>query len=454
MTHLSLFIEQISNFLWSFPMLFLLMGTHLYFTIRLHFIQKKTFLGIRLSFEKNPQQENALSPYAALATSLAATIGTGNILGIATAIAIGGAGAVFWCWITGILGIATSYAESFLCVKYRKKKENGTYEGGAMYILRDILNHKVLGALFAFFSMFAAFGVGSSVQSGSISLALRQHIPISPHIIGMLIALLAGSVILGGIKGISKVCTFLVPFMSLFYLSGCFYLLFQNINYIDDSLLYILQTAFHPRALTGGITGQSIIWTMRVGISRGLFTNEAGMGSLPMSAVSSSTTSTVKQALVSMTGVFWDTVVLCAITGLVIVSAMLKSPAAFLNASPESFCTIAFSQIPIVGKTFLSIALILFAFATILGWCYYGECGAQFLGKEKGIRNFQILYLLFLYLGAIMPLSFVFHLADLFNALMAIPNLIALFLLRKIIITETSNFLENRNMFPSSHKKE
>ena len=438
MTLLGLFIEQISNFLWSFPMLFLLMGTHLYFTIRLHFIQKKTFLGIRLSFERNPQQENTLSPYAALATSLAATIGTGNILGIATAIAIGGAGAVFWCWITGILGIATSYAEAFLCIKYRKKKEDGTYEGGAMYILRDILNHKVLGVLFALFSMFAAFGVGSSVQSNSISLALRQHLPISSHIIGMGIAVLAGSVILGGIKQISTVCTFLVPFMSLFYLSGCFYILFQNRSYIDDSLLYILKTAFYPSAVFGGIAGQTILWTMRVGISRGLFTNEAGMGSLPMSAISANATSSVKQALVSMTGVFWDTVVLCAVTGLVIVSAMLKSPAAFANASPESFCSIAFSEIPVVGKPFLSIALILFAFATILGWCYYGECGARFLGKEKGIRNFQILYLLFLYLGAIMPLTFVFHLADLFNALMAIPNLIALFSLRKIIISETT----------------
>ena len=445
MTHLSLFIEQISNFFWSFPMLFLLIGTHLYFTFRLHFIQKKTFLGIRLSFEKKPHQKDTLSPYAALATSLAATIGTGNILGIATAIAIGGAGSVFWCWLTGILGIATSYAESFLCVKFRKHKENGTYEGGAMYILRDVLNHKVLGVLFAFFSMFAAFGVGSSVQSGSISLAIRQHLSISPHIIGIVIALIAGSVILGGIKQISKVCTFLVPFMSLFYLSGCFYLLFQNRNYLGDSLFYILETAFHPTAVTGGIAGQSIIWTMRVGISRGLFTNEAGMGSLPMSAVSANTTSAVKQALVSMTGVFWDTVVLCAITGLVIVSAMLKSPAAFAHATPESFCAIAFCEIPIVGKPFLSIALILFAFATILGWCYYGECGARFLGKEKGIRNFQILYLLFLYLGAIMPLTFVFNLADLFNALMAIPNLITLFSLRKIIISETNSFFNTHN---------
>ena len=453
MTHISLFIEQISNFLWSFPMLVLLMGTHLYFTIRLHFIQKKTFLGIRLSFEKNPQQENTLSPYAALATSLAATIGTGNILGIATAIALGGPGAVFWCWITGILGISTSYAESLLCVKYRKKKEDGTYEGGAMYILRDVLNHKLLGGLFAFFSMFAAFGVGSSVQSSSISLAVRQHLPLSPHIIGMLLALLAGSVILGGVKQISKVCTFLVPFMSLFYLSGCFYLLFQNRIYIGDSLLWILQTAWHPQAVTGGIAGQSILWVLRIGISRGLFTNEAGMGSLPMSAISTNATSTVKQALVSMTGVFWDTVVLCAITGLVIVSAMLKAPAAFANADAEFFCTLAFSQIPIFGKPFLSITLILFAFATILGWCYYGECGARFLGKEKGIRNFQILYLLFLYLGAITPLTLVFHFTDLFNALMAIPNLIALFSLRKMIIFETDNFLKAHNHFHSSYKK-
>ena len=442
LTQLSLFIEQASNFLWSFPMLLLLMGTHLYFTFRLHFIQKKTFLGIRLSFGKGQGEENTLSPYAALATSLAATIGTGNILGIATAIAIGGAGSVFWCWITGILGIATSYAESFICVKFRTKKPDGSYQGGAMYILRDVLNHKVLGILFALFSMLAAFGVGSSVQSGSISLAIRQHTSISPHIIGIMIAMLAGSVIIGGIKHISKVCTFLVPFMSLFYLSGCFYLLFQNRSYLDDSLLYILKCAFQKDAVVGGIAGQSLIWTMRIGISRGLFTNEAGMGSLPMSAVSVNTTSPVRQALVSMTGVFWDTVVICAVTGLVIVSAMLKSPASFVNATPESFCTIAFCAIPVFGKPFLSIALILFAFATILGWCYYGECGARFLGKEKGIRYFQILYLLFLYLGAIAPLTFVFNLSDLFNAFMAIPNLIALFSLRKIIIADTKSYFK------------
>lgn len=442
MNRITILIEQASNFLWSFPMLFLLMGTHLYFTLRLSFIQKKTFLGIRLSFAKPKKKKDALSPYAALATSLAATIGTGNILGVATAVAIGGAGAVFWCWLTGILGIATSYAESFLCVKFRHQKKDGSYEGGAMYILRDVLNCKLLGVLFAAFTMLAAFGVGSSVQSSSISLAIRQHFSISPHIIGILLAMVAGSVILGGIKQISKVCTFLVPFMSLFYLSGCFYLLFFNKDYLFDSLLYILKDAFHKDAILGGLGGQSVIFTIRVGISRGLFTNEAGMGSLPMSAISVNTTSPVRQALVSMTGVFWDTVVICAITGLVIVSSILRFPQAFANAAPERFCSIAFYNIPVLGKPFLSLALILFAFATILGWCYYGECGARFLGKEKGTWIFQVLYLLFLYLGAIVPLDFVFNLSDLFNALMAIPNLIALFLLRKTVITETKAFFQ------------
>lgn len=427
-------------------MLLLLMGTHLYFTLRLGFIQKKTLLGIRLSFSRSSGKDDALSPYEALATSLAATIGTGNILGISTAIAIGGAGSVFWCWITGILGMATSYGESFLCVKFRQKKMDGSYEGGPMYILRDVLNCKILGGLFAAFAMMAAFGVGSSVQSGSITLAVRQHVSISPHIIGIAIAILAGSVILGGIRQISKVCTFLVPFMSLFYLSGCFYLLFQNKDYLFDSLIYIASCAFQKNAIIGGIGGQSIIWTIRVGISRGLFTNEAGMGSLPMSAVSVNTTSPVKQALVSMTGVFWDTVVICAITGLVIVSSILKTPQAFANAAPETFCAIAFHNIPIFGEPFLSLALVLFAFATILGWCYYGECGARFLGKEKGTQYFQVLYLLFLYLGAITPLDFVFNLSDLFNALMAIPNLIALFLLRRTIISETNSFFHKTGL--------
>lgn len=442
MNCISHLIEQASNFLWGFPMLFLLMGTHLYFTIRLGFIQKKTFLGIRLSLRKGQDVEHTLSPYAALATSLAATIGTGNILGVATAIAVGGAGSVFWCWLTGILGIATNYAESFLCVRFRQKKEDGSYEGGPMYLLQDVLGYKVPGMLFALFSMLAAFGVGSSVQSGSISVTLRQHVSISPHLIGMFTAMLAGGVIIGGIRQISKVCTYLVPFMSLFYLSGCVYLLVANRDYLADSLLCILQCAFHPKAIWGGLAGQSVIWSMRVGISRGLFTNEAGMGSLPMSAISVNTDSPVKQALVSMTGVFWDTVVICAITGLVIVSGILRFPQAYQNAAPQEVCAIAFSAIPLFGNSFLSAALILFAFATILGWCYYGECGARFLWHEKGIRYFQILYLLFLYLGAVTPLDFVFNFSDLSNALMALPNLLALFLLRKTVIRETKAFFQ------------
>ncbi|MBR1693599.1 MAG: sodium:alanine symporter family protein [Lachnospiraceae bacterium] len=436
-------ITQIGDFLWTLPMLILLIGTHLYFTFRLSFIQKKTFLGIRLSL-KGSQGEGELSPYEALSTSLAATIGTGNIIGISTAIAIGGAGAVFWCWLTGVFGIATSYAESFLCVKYRRREADGSYVGGPMYVLRDVLHLRWLAGLFALFAMLAAFGVGSSVQAQSICTALRQYVPLSPHLIGMGLSMLAGCVLLGGVRQISKVCACLVPFMSLFYLSGCAYLLIANRRYLASSLFYILKSAFCGDALLGGISGQAALWAVRIGVSRGLFTNEAGLGSLPMSAAAARCQSPVTQALISMTGTFWDTVVICAVTGLVIVSSMQREPALFTGARPEQLCSLAFGLIPGCGSAVLSIALILFAFATILGWCYYGECGVRFLCKEKGIRNFRILYLVFLYIGSISSLHFVFALSDLLNALMAMPNLLALFALRKTIRADTAAYFSGQ----------
>jgi len=437
-------VEAFQNSIWSLLLLLLLLITHVYFTFRLKFIQRRIPEGIRLSFSKGQGGTGSMSPFASLATSLAATIGTGNIIGISTAIAIGGPGAVFWCWITGIFGIATCYAECFLSVKYRVKKENGVYVGGPMYVLEGVLHKKKLAVLFAFFTVAASFGIGSSVQSHSISSAVSEKIPVSPHLIGIVAAMLAGSIILGGAKQIAKVCTFLVPFMSLFYFGGCLFLLGINMEVVPKALWVIVKSAFTSKSVAGGIAGTAVILGIRTGISKGLFTNEAGMGSIAISAAEAKTASSVRQGIISMTGVFWDTVVMCAITGITIVSSMIKTPESYYNVENDRLCFLAFSKIP-GGEYILTVSLVLFAFATIIGWSYYGECAAGYLAGEKGTGWYKTAYIVSVYLGAVLSLEAVWNLADLFNSFMALPNLISLWLLRKIIIQETI-CEEKRNM--------
>lgn len=432
------YIQQINAFLWNYPMLILLLGTHLYFTIRTGFIQKKLPLGIRLSFTNDEDTDDGISPYSALATSLAATIGTGNIIGISAAISIGGPGAVFWCWITGFFGIATCYAESFLASTYRIKDEEGNYLGGPMYILKNVLHRKYSAVLFALFTCLASFGIGSSVQGNSICTALTGHLSLSPHFIGIVIALLAGIIIIGGVKQIAKVCTYLVPFMSLFYLLGCGYLLIQNFSFVPRAIMVIIQSAFSAKSFIGGMAGTAIHVGIRTGISKGLFTNEAGLGSIPITSAATNCSSPVKQGYISMTGPFWDTVVICAITGIVIVSTMLRYPTEFLTLDADRLCFVAFSKLPFAGEEMLSLSLILFAFATIIGWCYYGECSIRFLVGKRGIAPYQIIYLVSIYLGAISSLEIVWELSDLLNSLMTIPNLLCLFLLRKLIFASNN----------------
>lgn len=430
-------IDYLTQLLWSFPMPVLLLGTHIYFTLRLGFIQKRIPKGIRLSFLRSDSRNGGVSPYAALSTALAATIGTGNIIGISTAIAIGGPGAVFWCWITGVLGIATCYSECLLSLLYRIRNPEGAYVGGPMYVLKNGLHKKIPATLFAAAAVLVSFGMGSSVQSHSICSAITGYMDISPHMIGMAVALLTGFAVLGGVRQISKICTFFVPFMSLFYLAGCFWLLFLNRSFLSEAVVVIFRSAFSSGSVAGGLAGTAVMLGIRTGISRGLFTNEAGLGSIPMAAASSGSASPVTQSLISMTGPFWDTVVICAITGLVIISSMLRNPAAYQGLSMDALCFAAFSQLPFGGREILSISLILFAFATILGWCYYGECAVRFLFGAKGIKTYQVLYLLFTYLGAVVSLHLVWGISDLLNACMALPNLLCLWLLRKQIITET-----------------
>lgn len=433
-------IRSIQEFLWNIPMLFLLMGTHLYFTFRLHFIQKRIPCGTRLSFSKEGQGSGNLSPFSALATALAATIGTGNIIGISTAIAIGGPGAVFWCWITGLLGIATCYAESLLSVKYRIKNTDGSYSGGPMYVMEHALHQKSAAVVFAASVILASLGMGSSVQSQSICAAITEQVPISPGIIGAVAALLAGIVILGGAKQVAKVCTWLVPFMSAFFLGGCLLLIWINRQVLPETILLIIKSAFAPRPVMGGAAGTAMLLGMRIGISRGLFTNEAGLGSIPMTAASSGISSPEKQALVSMTGPFWDTVVMCAVTGIAIVSSMVKEPERFAGVQEGRLCFLAFAGLPVNGSLMLSISLTLFAFATIIGWNYYGECAVRYLGKGKGLKAYRIVYVLAVYIGAVASLELVWSLSDLFNAFMALPNLFCIWMLRKeVSVREMQN---------------
>ena len=433
MSVLSEIIHQINTLLWNFPMLVLLLGTHIYFTFKLKFIQRLLPKGIKLSFSKQNSNENGITPYAALSTALAATIGTGNIIGISTAIAIGGPGAVFWCWITGVFGVATCYAEAFLSSKYRIKNKDGKYTGGPMYVLKNVLHMKYTAVAFALFTVLASLGVGSSVQANSICTAITEHYAISPHIIGIVVAVLAGFIMLGGVKQISKICTYLVPLMSIFYLAGCGYLLLLNQNYILKSIWIIITSAFSSKPFIGGIAGTTMILGIRTGISKGLFTNEAGLGSIPMTSAASNCDSPIKQGLISMTGPFWDTVVICAITGIVIVSSMLHYPLEYVNIAADRLCFAAFSKLPFWGGEILSLSLALFAFATIIGWCYYGECSICFLTGNRGIQIYQIIYIVFIYLGAVMSLQFVWGLSVLLNSLMAIPNLICIWWLRKEI---------------------
>lgn len=432
MEALQRFVTTFQEYLWSFPMLLLLFGTHIYFTWHLGFIQRKIPEGIRLSISgaKGGKEKGGVTPYSALATALAATIGTGNIVGISTAIAIGGPGAVFWCWLTGFFGIATCYAECFLAVKYKVRRKDGSFCGGPMYVLERALGKKGMAMAFALFTVLASFGIGSSVQSYSIRTAIEQQVKISPHLIGIAAGVLAGMVIIGGNRQIAKVCTWLVPMMSILYLGGCIYILAKNYAVLPRTLSVILKSAFTSEAVAGGILGRGVMTGIRTGISRGLFTNEAGLGSIPMAAATVGGEDAHRQGLISMTGPFWDTVVMCAVTGIAATSSMLSHPANYVGMPPERMCFVAFLELPFHGDLLLALSLVLFAFATIIGWNVYGTSAVRYLWGENGIRVYQVLYMLFVYLGAVLSMELVWGISDLFNSFMAIPNLLCLWMLR------------------------
>ena len=434
------FLTELSNLLWGWPMIILLLGTHLFLTIRLRFPQRHIFKAIRLSVKRDPNAEGDVSQFGSLATALAATIGTGNIIGVATAIALGGPGAVLWCWLTGVFGISTKYAEGLLAIKYREKTPSGKMLGGPMYALEKGLGWKWLAVLFAIFTAIAAFGIGNTVQANAIATVASESYGISPWISGAFICLMTAAVVLGGVKSIARVCSALVPFMAALYVLGCLYILVVNAAYLWPALCLIVRAAFSPEAAGGGFVGSTVMMAARFGIARGLFSNESGMGSAPIVAAAAQTRNPVRQALVSSSGTFWDTVVICALTGLVIVSSVLAYPDIdFSNGA--TLTKDAFSKIPVIGRPLLTFGLLTFAFSTILGWCYYGERAVEYLKGKRWVQGYRVLYIIAVFAGSVMNLAMVWNLADCMNALMAIPNLVSLLFLNGIIVHETRKFL-------------
>ena len=429
------FLTEFSNLLWGWPMIILLLGTHIFLTIRLRFPQRHILKAIRLSVKRDPDATGDVSQFGSLATALAATIGTGNIIGVATAIALGGPGAVLWCWLTGVFGISTKYAEGLLAIKYRQKTPKGKMLGGPMYALEKGLGWKTMAVLFAIFTAIASFGIGNTVAT-----VASESYGITPWMTGTFVCLLTGAVVIGGVKSIARVCSALVPLMALFYVLGCLYILTVNAPYLWPAVRLIVSAAFSPEAAGGGFVGSTVMMAARFGIARGLFSNESGMGSAPIVAAAAQTRNPVRQALVSSSGTFWDTVVICALTGLVIVSSVIAYPDIdFSNGA--TLTKDAFSKIPVIGRPLLTFGLLTFAFSTILGWCYYGERAIEYLKGRKWVLVYRMLYIAAVFAGSVMNLALVWNLADCMNALMAIPNLLSLIFLNGIIVHETRKYL-------------
>jgi AGCS family alanine or glycine:cation symporter len=447
MAGLEKLVGAVSDWVWGLPLLILLFGTHLYLTIRLRFIQRYIGKAIRLSFQRKAEGEGDVSQFGALTTALAATIGTGNIVGVATAVAAGGPGAVLWMWLTGVFGISTKYAEALLSVKYRMATPGGLMAGGPMYVLERGMKAKWLGMVFAALTAFAAFGIGCTVQANSIAQMVKETLAhygatagfaqASVWVTGALLAAFTAVVILGGIQSIARVCERLVPFMAVFYVLGCLLLLFLNWRQIPETVRLILTSAFTGQAAVGGFLGAGMKEAVRYGIARGLFSNESGLGSAPIVAAAAMTKNPVRQALVSSTGTFWDTVVVCAMTGLVLVNSGDWTK----GLSGAALTKAAFSDIPYLGPLVLTVGLLTFVFSTILGWEYYGEKAAEYLFGPKIVRLYRVLWVLAVFLGSVAALNLVWSFADIANGLMALPNLVSLLALSGVVVKETRQYL-------------
>ena len=430
-------VESVSNFVWGLPVLALLVGTGVYLTFRTAGVQFRRLpyaLKLVLSNQKDENAQGDISHFQALMTALAATVGTGNIVGVATAVVLGGPGALVWMWLSALVGMVTKYSEALLAVKYRVIDENGQMAGGPMYYLENGLKQKWLGMAFALFAVFASFGIGSGVQTNSMAAALQDAFNVSRETTSIVVGILAACVILGGIKSIGKVVSFFVPFMMLFYMLFCFYALGTHWQAIPDAVSLIFNSAFSSQAFSGGLVGVAI----RYGVARGVFSNEAGLGSAPIAAAAAKSDYPGRQALVSMTQVFLDTLVICSMTGLVLViGGDLSGDKNGAALTAHSFATLLGPW----GRYVVALSLLLFAFSTVLGWSYYGERSMYYLFGKKSILPYRIVFILVAMLGAVATnLEMVWNISDVFNGLMAIPNLIGLLGLSGVIVSETHLF--------------
>lgn len=444
LTNLEQWVNTAGGYVWGAPLLVLLVGTGVWLTWALRGIQVSALAhSLYLALVKRKEdgdEEGDISHFQALMTALSATVGTGNIAGVATAIAIGGPGALFWMWVTGILGMATKYAEAVLAVAYREKDEKGEMLGGPMYYIAKGVGWKWMAVLFAFFASVAAFGIGNMVQSNSVADAVQSTFGVPVWATGLILMVLVGTVVLGGIRTIGKVTSILVPVMIVFYILASLAVLLLFVREIPAAFGLIFTHAFSPTAATGGFAGSVLMLTIRMGVARGVFSNESGLGSAPIAAAAAQTAHPVTQALVSMTQTFIDTLVVCTMTGLVLILTGAWSS----GATGASLTTVAFEQaLPGMGSYVVTIGLILFAYSTMLGWCYYGEKSIEYLLGIKAVLPYRILYVVFVAVGAMLKLELVWGLADVFNGLMAFPNLIALLILTPVVVRYTQEYFRD-----------
>lgn len=444
MQNLQTLMETLSGWVWGPYMLVLIVGTGVFLTFRLLFWQFRMLpLAFKQVFGKHEHDnhEGDISHFASLMTALSATIGTGNIAGVATACVLGGPGAVFWMWMTAFFGMATKYGEGVLAVKYRIKNEKGEMNGGPMYYIERGLKWKWLAIIFALFGTLASFGIGSSVQSNTVALAVENSLGIETWLTGIVITVFSALVILGGIKSISKASSLIVPIMAIVYILGGLIIILTNLELVLPALKLIITYAFTGEAAVGGAVGAAI----RYGVARGVFSNEAGMGSAPIAAAAAKTDHPARQGLVSMTGTFFDTIVVCSITGIVLVMGYIMAGNSFGDQTGAVLTISAFDKLlPGVGGWIVTFGIIFFAYSTILGWCYYGEKCCSYLLGEKFVLLYRLIYIASVFVGCVATLDLVWLFADTFNGLMAVPNLIALLLLSGVIAKESKDFIAKR----------
>ena len=442
-------ISGLNGYLWGFPMITFLFFTHIFFTVYTKAVQRKLPCGIRLSLTNPEGERGGISPFESLATTLASTLGTGNIMGVGTAVALGGPGAVFWCWVTGVLGIATQYGEVLLSVKFREKNASGEYRGGPMYVLRNGVGSKWLSCFYAFVAAVSVFLTGSVIQSNAIGIVIvdtasgkmKFNETAVLLITGVIMAILTALVIFGGLSFVSSLCRVMVPFMGIVYIVGCLVILYINREVLVSSLLLIVRSAFSPRSAGGGFVGSTILTASRYGVARGLFSNEAGIGTSSIVPACANTPNPVRQALVSMTATFWDTVVMCLVTGVVIVSSVMASDNLKEVSDGGELCALAFSRIPKAGGGILIFSVVIFAFSTIVGLSCVGVNCAEFLFGKNIRKPYLLLWVVGVLLAPMIPLDAVWDVADIFNALLAIPNVCALFILASTVRKESKKYL-------------